>query len=188
MIFQMLKYMINKESTAKQITAHIGIHGLVGTGIGLIEAIVLGGMNSREGRARNYAKVSLLLGSSAMLMAGIQVLVAKYGDIEEHEKLDYVNKWVVPGLFILPSVIIQRSGASRATQAIEMQIRNGDQHVKALAIAAQEKRPTIIWFQNFVDGGGKIPEKLKPKERVAIGAINYSLMVGITHLVHKFTN
>ena len=125
--------MINKESTVKQVTAHIGYHGLVGTTIGLIEAIMLGGMKSREGRARNYVKVSLLMGSSAMMMAGIQVLVAKYGDIEEHEELDYVNKWVVPVLFILPSLIIQRSGASRTTQAIQMQIRNGDQHVKALA-------------------------------------------------------
>ena len=180
--------MINKESTGKQITTHIGYHGLVGTGIGMIEAVMLGGIKSREGRARNFVKVSLLMGSSAMMMAGIQVLVAKYGDIEEHEELDYVNKWVVPGLFILPSLIIQRSGASRTTQAIQRTMRNGDQFVKARAREAQALRPTIIWAQNFVDGGGKIPEKLKPKERVAIGAINYSLMVGITHLVDKFTN
>ena len=180
--------MINKESTVKQVAAHIGYHGLVGTGIGLIEAIMLGGVKSREGRARNYVKVSLLMGSSAIMMAGIQVLVAKYGDIEEHEELDYVNKWVVPGLFILPSLIIQRNGASRATQRIQTIMENGDQHVKKRAREAQALRPTIIWAFNFIDGGGKIPKKIEAKERVAIGAINYSLMVGITHLVHKITN
>ena len=180
--------MINKNSSTEQIIAYIGYHGLAGFGIGIIEGILLKGLNSTEGQLRNIAKSALLLSSSAVMLSGVQILVAKLGNIEENEELKYVNKWVVPAAIILPSLLLNRNGASRATQAVTATTMNStlSQHVRAAARNAQAVRPTIVWTTNVLMGGGELPQALTLKQKASIGIVNYGLMVSITHIVDHF--
>jgi hypothetical protein len=174
--------MINKESSAENIVAYIGYHALAGLGLGAIEAILIGGLPSREGKLRNLAKWSLVNMTSAASLAGVQALVVKYTDADID--FDWLNKYLTPLVFVIPLMFLNKASASRVTTRLfQVSINDPDQNMKAAARNALDSRSTIISINN---SGGNVAQALGLREKWIIGTFNYLYMVGITSLVDHF--
>ena len=174
--------MINKDSSTEEIVAYIGYHALAGFGVGFAEAILVGGLPSREGKMKHLAKWSLVNMCSAATLAGVQTLVVNYS--RDDRDIDWYNKFVTPIAFVVPLMFLNKAGASRVTTRLfQIGASTANQHIKEAARLALNSRSTIVSINN----GGGVVMGLGMKEKWMIGTFNYLYMVGITHLVDHFT-
>ena len=175
--------MINKHSSTKEVVSYIGYHALAGFGLGVIEAILIGGMPSRQGKLRNIAIWSLVNMTSAATLAGLQTLMVKMSD--DDIDMDWYNKFVTPIVFVVPLMFLNKARASMLTSRLfQVGPSAADTTVKEIAREALNSRNTIIAINN---NAGVVPKQLGFKEKWKIGTFNYLYMVGITHLVDHFT-
>lgn len=140
----------------------------------MVESILLGSMPHRE--LMQIGKFGLATGAVSALNSTVQLLIA--GQLEEHEDVDHLVKFLSPLVLLVPTLLLKRVGISNASQKAW--------NDSLLARAAREVVPSSIFTRPTLalmsDPSQKFRVNLSNKHKAIAYGTNYVILVGSSYI------